>query len=64
MYHKLIEHYDRHQFLPEKFIFLMKQYKSMERKDYQYDDKETHNHFWLKELKTHEINDKGAGVCL
>lgn len=59
-----MQHYDKHQFLPEKFVFVQKSYKSEERRDYQFDDKETHNNFLLKELKKHQIIDSPMGNVL
>ena len=64
MYEQLIIHYDKHQFLSDKYNFINKSYKSSERKDYEFHDKETHNHFLLKEVKKHQIVDSTAGIQL
>jgi hypothetical protein len=45
MYSQLMIHYDKHQFLSDNYVFIEKTYKSPERKDYSFYDKETHNHF-------------------
>lgn len=64
MYQKLIHHYDKHKFLSDKFIYINKNYRSSERQDFEYNDKDSHNHFLLKQLKKSQIINSTLGITL